>query len=61
MSLENRAGRKEVFYFENPLSFIKQDITKEKKQTTKTWRLNTMLLNNQWIPEEIPKRKSKNF
>ena len=31
MSLENRAGRKEVFYFENPLSFIKQDITKEKK------------------------------
>ena len=33
---------------------------KKKIQKTKnTWRLNNMLLNNQWVTEEI-KRKSKN-
>ena len=36
MSLEKRAGRKEVFYFENPLSYIKQDITKEKNKPYST-------------------------
>ena len=34
---------------------IKLEINDKKKsaKTTKTWRLNTMLLNNQWITEEI--------
>ena len=32
---------------------------KKKLQKTNMWKLNNMLLNNQWVPKEI-KRKSKN-
>ena len=41
---------------------MRLEINYKKKKTVKntnTWRLNNMLLNNQWITEEIKKRNKK--
>ena len=41
---------------------MRLEINYKKKtvKNTNTWRLNNMLLNNQWITEEIKEEKSKN-
>ena len=38
---------------------LKSKTKQNKTETTSTWRLNTMLLNNQWITEEIKEEIKK--